>query len=331
MRIASFNLESLDDAPGAQPSLAERIAALRPQLLRLDADVLCLQEVNGQKRKGQATRELAALEALLAGTPYGAFHRAQSHHIDGPGPAEKHNLVILSRWEIEAQRQVHHDLVAPPRYRPATAVPPAEAAAALRWDRPLLHATLRLPGGERLQVINLHLRAPLAAPVAGQKLGALAWKSTGGWAEGFFLASLKRSGQALEARLLVESLFDAAAEALIVVCGDFNAEVEEVPLRILRGDPEGSGNPELAARRLLPLEQGLPEARRYSVLHKGRRLMLDHLLASPALAARHVRLEIHNEALADEYFAALEGRPNPGSFHAPLLACFQEAVSPGGS
>ena len=42
LRIATFNLENLgarEDAP-----LEGRIEKLRPQLLRLDADVLCLQE-----------------------------------------------------------------------------------------------------------------------------------------------------------------------------------------------------------------------------------------------------------------------------------------------
>ncbi len=50
LRIASFNLENLDDRPGASPTLADRIAVMRPQLVRLRADVLCLQEVNGQEQ-----------------------------------------------------------------------------------------------------------------------------------------------------------------------------------------------------------------------------------------------------------------------------------------
>ena len=46
MRIATFNLESLDLAPKASVPLDVRAKILRPALKRLNADVLCLQEVN---------------------------------------------------------------------------------------------------------------------------------------------------------------------------------------------------------------------------------------------------------------------------------------------
>ena len=323
MRLASFNLENLDDEPGREPSLAQRIAVLRPQLQRLDADVLCLQEVNAQRdRKGQP-RRLRALDRLLEGTAYAGFHRAGSGRPESGGPADKHNLVILSRWPIAASRQLHHDLVPPASYRPVTAEPPEPEAGPVLWDRPILLAAVALPGGRRLQVVNLHLRAPLAAPIAGQKLGAFAWKSVPAWAEGFFLASLKRCGQALEARRLVDQMFDVEPEALIAVCGDFNAEAQETPLRIVRGDLEDTGNGALASRSLVPLERALPESQRFSVLHQGRRLMLDHMLVSRPLLAFHQAVEVHNEALGDELVAYATGSHSPESFHAPLVASFR--------
>ncbi len=321
MRVASFNLESLDDRPGLDPPLSERIAALRPQLLRLEADILCLQEVNGQRKPGGG-RCLSALEQLLEGTPYARFHRANSERAEGQGPADKHNLVILSRWAFESCGQLRNDLVAPVSYRPVTAWPPVEAADTIAWDRPLLRARVALPSGRPLHLFNLHLRAPLAAPIAGQKAGEFSWKSVAGWAEGFFLAALKRSGQALEARLAVERVFDADPKALVLVCGDFNADAQEMPLRILCGDPEDTGNPDLAGRSLTPLERGLPEARRHTVIHGGRRLVLDHLLASRSLRALARTVEVHNERLEDEAAAPTPGRAPSGSFHAPLLAGF---------
>ena len=324
MRLASFNLENLDDGPGrGGPPFAERIAVLRPQLQRLDADVLCLQEVDAQRDRKGRPRRLRALDRLLEGTPYADFHRAVSARPESGGPADKHNLVILSRWPIAARRQLHHDLVPPARYRPVTAEPAASEAGTILWDRPILQATLGLPDGRRLQVVNLHLRAPLAAPIAGQKIGAFAWKSVSAWAEGFFLASLKRCGQALEARRLVDQLFDAEPDALIAVCGDFNAEAQETPLRIVRGDLEDTGNGALATRSLVPLERALPDSQRFSVLHQGRRLMLDHMLVSRALLAFHQAIEVHNEALGDELVAYATGSRSPDSFHAPLVASFR--------
>jgi endonuclease/exonuclease/phosphatase family metal-dependent hydrolase len=327
LRIATFNLESLDDRPDVDPPLCERIAVLRPQLLRLEADVLCLQEVNGQRPPGGGPRRLLALDGLLEGTPYTGFERVSTARVSGRGPGagpapqgveSVHNLVILSRFPIVESRDLYHELVAPASYRPSTADPPASEAQPIVWDRPVLHAAVALPGGSRLHIVNLHLRAPLAAPVMGQKSDPATWKSVAGWAEGFFLATVKRAGQALEARLMVERLFDAEPEALVAVTGDFNAEERQMPLRTIRGDVEDTGNPRLATRMLIPLERTLPESRRYSVLHGGRKEMLDHMLVSRALLARYRHVEIHNEGLVDELS---EGGPE--SHHAPVVAEFE--------
>lgn len=326
LRIATFNLESLDDRPDVRPLLGDRIAALRPRLERLAADVLCLQEVNGQRPPGGGARRLFALERLLEETPYAAFHMVASQRVSGPdragdeaarGVDAVHNLVILSRYPVQASGELRHELVDRPLYRPVTAVPSARSAQPVEWNRPILQAALVLPGGQLLHVINLHLRAPLAAPVAGQKQDSSTWKSVAGWAEGFFLATLKRAGQALETRLLVDRLFAAEPEALIAVCGDFNAEERQTPLRIIRGDAADTGNLVLGDRALVPLDRTVPETRRYSVVHGGRREMLDHVLVSQALFARYQHAEVHNEGLADELTDA-----GPDSHHAPLVAVF---------
>ncbi|MGF1610176.1 MAG: endonuclease/exonuclease/phosphatase family protein, partial [Kiloniellales bacterium] len=330
LRLATFNLESLDDQPSRAPSLDERIAVLRPRLLRLAADLLCLQEVNGQHPPGGGPRALLALDRLLQDTPYAAFERAVAGSARDGGIADVHNLVVLSRFPITAARALRHELVTPPSYRPATAQPTAGRSAgpaetepqAVTWDRPLLQVEIALPGGRRLHLIDLHLRAPLAAPIAGQKEGPFMWKSVAGWAEGFYLATLKRSGQALEARLALEALFDREAEPLIAVVGDFNAEERETPLRTLRGEPSDTGNPGLAGRALISLERSLPESRRYSVLHQGIPAMLDHVLVSRALFAHYREVEILNEGLPDEILDEDKASARAASFHAPIVAEF---------
>jgi endonuclease/exonuclease/phosphatase family metal-dependent hydrolase len=321
LRLATFNLESLDDRPDLTPNLAARIAILRPQLLRLDADILCLQEVNGQETGKHAPRRLLALDALLADTQYAAYHRAATLTKDGHA-ADVHNLVTLSRFAFAETRQIRHDYVTPPLYRPVTAIPPAPAAVAIEWDRPILYTAATVPGAKRLHVLNLHLRAPLASFVAGQKLAPFVWKTSSGWAEGFYIAAMKRTGQALEARLFVDRLFDAEPEALVAAAGDFNAEARETPVQALRADAEETGNEVLAMRALQPLERDVAQEQRYSVLHHGQYLMLDHLLVSPLLQKQRRKTEIHNEALADEYEAYTSGRPAPESFHAPVVAEF---------
>lgn len=321
LRLATFNLENLDDGPDVVPPLAERIDALRPVLAELDADVLCLQEVNGQRRGGKGPRTLAALDALLAGTDYAGFARVA---MTGPGGgvADVHNLVILSRFPVVSWRQVRNELVPAPHVAAIAARPDGAREAALGWDRPLLAAELALPDGTPLHVLDLHLRAPLAAFVPGHKLDAYRWADVPAWAEGFANAAIRRIGQALEARLVVDAIFDREPGALVAVCGDFNAGPLEMPTRLLRAAPDDTGNAALAARALVPVEADVPEERRYTVIHAGAHVLLDHILASPTLAARLRGVEIHNERLGDEAVAFARAAVTPQSFHAPVVAEF---------
>lgn len=322
LRIASFNLEDFGGRSGAVTPLDQRIAVLRPMLLALDADILCLQEVNAQEVDRHGERRLLALDRLVEGTPLAGFERAVSHGLGLRGPADLHNLVTLSRPPIAEHRQLRHELVAPPLYRPVTAIPQAKEAQPVEWDRPILYTTHAVEGGV-LHVVNVHLRAPLAAMVRGQKLSSVAWRSTAGWAEGFFLAAVKRAGQALEARLLVDRIFDAELEALIAVCGDYNAELAETPLRAVRADPGDTHNPDLAARALMALEAEIPPGQRFSVLHSGRPVMLDHLLVSTRLQRCCRGVEVLNRDLADEVDSPAAIGPPRGSFHAPIVAAFE--------
>ncbi len=322
MRIATFNLESLDLPPKASMPVEERAEILRPQLERVAADILCLQEVNGQHVPGAEERSLVALDAVLKGTRYESYDRVSTCGPDGKGVADVHNLVVLSRLPIHDFREIRHELVHAMPYRMTTALPAQTEPVLVGWDRPLLLADIMLPGGQSLALINVHLRAPLAAPIPGQKEAQFVWKTVGGWAEGYFLASLKRIGQALELRLVLEHLMDSAPDRLIAVCGDFNAADHETTLRIIIGAEEDTGNGRLAACALIPLERSAPNDRRYTVLHHGRAQMLDHILVNRPLLAKFRHLEIHNEGLEDELVGYAKVDRPPDSYHAPVVAEF---------
>jgi endonuclease/exonuclease/phosphatase family metal-dependent hydrolase len=316
LRLATFNLENLDTSSRGVP-LDERCRVLRPQLVALDADVLCLQEVSAHARH-DGHRTLAALDQLLADTPYAGFARATTHAAGG-GLADVHNLVVVSRWPIVGTQQHLHDLVAPPTVRLTT--PPTPEEVAVRWDRPLLQVELAVPGSRPLVVWNAHLRAPLAAAIPGGKR-AHQWLSTAAWAEGYLLAAIKRVGQALELRHHVDRRLDADPDAWIVVAGDLNAGADGAAYRLLRADVEDTGAPALAGRALVALEERVDAARRYTVRLRGRALLLDHLLATPALAQHLVAAAIDNAALEDEHDLEQAGRAPVGSLHAPLVAEF---------
>jgi len=138
MRIASFNLESLDLQSKANVSIEERIRLLRPQLIRLDADILCLQEVNSQHLAGHDKRQLLALDRLIETTKYETFNRVSTTGLHGAGAADIHNLVILSRLPVINHGQIRHELVVPPEYHRATSEPPDTRAQQVNWDRPVL-------------------------------------------------------------------------------------------------------------------------------------------------------------------------------------------------
>jgi endonuclease/exonuclease/phosphatase family metal-dependent hydrolase len=290
----------------------------------LHADILCLQEVNAQHVAGSRQRQLVALDQLLAGTRYADYERAVTTGRDGCGVADVHNLVTLSRFPIRAHRELMHVLVPPPRYRPQTADPPSADAQEIRFERPLLVTDVELPGGEPFTVINLHLRAPLAAVIPGQKLEPFVWKSVGGWAEGYFVAAIQRAGQGLEVRLCLEQLFDADSYRLIAIAGDLNAEDGEVPVRIIVGAEESTGNAALSGRSLVVLDRAVARDRRWSMLHHGRAQMLDHIMVSRSLYSRFIAIDVHNETLGDELVGYARHMQIASSYHAPIVAEFAD-------
>ena len=319
MRLATFNIESLDLPPETEVPLEARAAVLRPALERIAADILCLQEVNGQHVVGAPERRLVALDMLLQGTRYQAYRRAATSGPTGRGVGSVHNLVTLSRYPIRRQCEVRHRHVPPLLHRYVTGSFKGSEPQPIEFDRPLLLTEVELPGGRELDVINLHLRAPRASPIPGEKLSSSQWRTTSGWAEGYFVSSLKRAAQALELRLLVDGLVARDPACLIAVAGDFNAEDHETPVRLAVGAEEQTGNAALAARSLVVLDRAIPADRRWSVLHRGRPEMLDHILASQGLANRLRGIEAHNEGLGDETLGAAA---IAGSSHAPLVAAF---------
>ena len=323
LRVATFNLENFDDKPDQTPTLAERIAVMRPQLLRVNADVLCLQEVNAQETR-PAARELSALAELIKGTQYETYQSAHTVTQQNK-PYDERNLVVLSRFPITSRQQVWHKYVAKLQYRKATAIPP-EQVKDVDWERPIFHVTLDIGSDRVLHVLVLHLKSRIPSDIPGQKIDNYTWRSSPGWAEGYFLSSMKRVGQALETRILIDNIFDAAAtanqEPLIVVGGDCNADFDEVTVTAIRGPVEETGNPALGMRVMVPCELTVPEPSRFSLLYLGKGVMYDHILVSRALVAYYRGAEIHNEILPDESGAFRTDVKFPESDHAPVVAVF---------
>lgn len=320
VRIATFNVENLDETrPGEEPSLDTRLALMRPQIERLRANVLCLQEVHGQERPGQP-RALLALRRLLEGTNLEGANIVSTKP-QGDAVYDKRNLVVVTSLEVTSIRQIRNELVNKPSYKRLTSIPPDAGAVDIGVERPILHVELDAYGTP-LHIINVHLKSKIPTPIPGQKKDAYTWRTAYGWAEGSFISSMKRMAQALEVRRLLDQIFDADPDAAIVVAGDFNAEPDEVPVMAIRGDVENTGNGALANRVLVPIEHTIPEPARYTLLHQGKGEMLDHMLVTRNLLGSYRGSEIHNEILHDESLAFAVDRKYPESDHAPVVAAF---------
>ncbi|WP_299818483.1 endonuclease/exonuclease/phosphatase family protein [uncultured Roseibium sp.] len=321
MKLATFNIESFGadrfDAEALQP----RLHALRPRIVELDADILCLQEVNAQKVKGASRRRFPALDLLLSDTPYEGYHLAASERAPGKGPGDRHNLVVLSRFPIISAQSLFQTHAHPLLWQPGTADPVYDAPQAIEFDRPILKTEIDIGTGKPLHLFAVHLRAPIAANIRGGKTDSRTWKSISAWAEGYQLSVLKQIAQALELRLAVEALLDVDEEAQVILAGDFNATGETGTLRLLRADPDDTSSPDLAPRRLFQLDASLPLDRRRTILHKGKGQALDHILASASMTHRTIDVRVFNDDLPDEIFDA-DDPEIAGSFHAAMRAEF---------
>jgi len=310
MKVATFNIENLDyeEEPG-NTSFQERLIPLRQMLKRINADILCLQEVHSQKNEDDI-KILDALMELIEGTQYQDYHVQYTTTADGQPRAER-NLVVLSKFHFKtpAPAQYNADLITDLMYRTVTSDPVEPNATKLKWERPILHCQIAHPELGNIHIINLHLKSRLASVIKGKKVDRYTWKSPAAWGEGYFLSSIKRVGQALETRVLLDNIFDgtdgleAEPNAKVIVCGDLNAKPGEVPVETICGGVENTNNATLRYKSLVPCSEGLAESIRHSHFHHGKGNLLDHMLISQSLLPYFDGARILNETLHDESLA----------------------------
>ncbi len=327
IKIATFNIENLDFSPDENnPDFVARKPVLKSILNRMDADILCLQEVHGQETASHSSdhpaRNFAALDEVIEGTKYSGYHRAFTLTSENV-PYDVRNLIILSAFPVLEVNQYRNNHIEKLQYRKLTATdPPDTEAKDVTWERPILHVKIADSTFGEIHVINLHLKSRLSSNIPGQKLG-FSWNSAAGWAEGYFLSSLKRVGQALETRVLIDKILAASPEAKIIVCGDFNAEPGEVPVEAICGRVENTNNPDLRSHVLIPCSKGIPESVRFSHFHHGKGNLLDHMLISQGMLQAFRKAYILNENLHDESLPFTYDNKFPESDHAPFVSEFE--------
>lgn len=318
MRIATFNLENLDFDQDSRSDFLKRLAILRPQIQRINAEILLLQEVNSQKIDGE--NKLLALSELIKNTRYANFNISSTLNDNGE-PFTQRNLIILSNFEVLQTKQYKHQAIMPPQYKTATGM--ESKIKDITWERPILHSQIKIKDNLIIEVFNLHLKSKNGTSIKGTKRDSFSWQTASGWAESSFLSTIRRVGQALEMRTIIDTIFDNDEKSNIVVGGDFNSDTGEIALEAILGRTENTGNEELNPRVLIPCENSIPKPSRFTLFHHGKKNMLDHLLISKNLLQFYSHSEIHNETLKDESIAFATDKKYPDSDHAPVVAEFR--------
>lgn len=344
LRIATFNLENLQDKtndPKVVP-LEERIAVLRPQIQRLDAHIICFQEVIGQKID-DSHNDLRALKELLKDTPFKEVDFSNKTMVsttkkNGQVTLDQNMVTVVRpgfKMEIEKKGQYINKWIPEMQYRIITTDEKGKKVEEVKpviWDRPILHALVTIKDVFTIHIINLHLKSRQPVDIAGQKIklpgkNYEVWKTSIGWAEGYFISSMKRVGQALETRKLIDTILDEAQDdvkkANILVCGDLNSDPGEVPIEAMCGSIENTGNYTLNSKEMISCEKTIPETSRYTYLHFGRKELLDHMLISKAMIPYYRYSAVYNETLHDESVGFATEQKFPESDHAPFVAEFE--------
>lgn len=331
-RLATFNVRDFfDDVPPhvignldrdgfgqwaqrrAKQLYHRKVEAVAAAVARLDADVVAFQEVKGAQ----------VLDAVRAHLPnQGGYHPAVAGHADARGIA----CGVLSRLPITSV-EVHG--VGPLAFPTFAEGDPKPFAGRLDSRRGVLEVTVTLPDGATLALLVVHLKS--ARPIQRLDARGAPADEDGHYAaaEGHFLAAALRHAEALHLRSRVEARLLREARALIAVLGDFNDGPDSLTLRAVAGElaePPRGRNADLDAATSLEAgalhhcARAVPSADRYSILHRGARAQVDHILASRGLWRRFRGARILNEELRD---AGNDGREEVESDHAPVVAWFE--------
>lgn len=301
LRVASFNLKDLFDPVSDEEReiMRAKLSHVADRVLRARPDVLALQEVASDALVEQL--RTGPLAELGFGSP-----------VLGPRDRRGIGVGILSRFPISSSTLHRAEELDFPRFVDTDAAP---FQGRLPARRGVVELTVDAGALGAVTVMTLHFKSKLGTPMKRADGSTVEDPSMAGRAAAALRALVARSAEALHLRRIVDAKL-AAPELKLCVLGDFNDTLGSVPIEIVRGLGAPAEQALEAALSVVPAE------RRYSVLHRGERELIDHILCSSALAARLVDAGIENQELRDHGPHDPNGPPQPDSDHALVWASF---------
>ena len=282
---------------------------------RIDADVLALQEAGPPETLDRL------LDALEHRGGYGP-------PIVGTADARGIRCALLTRVPV-LRSEVHvTDALPFPVFHEGDP-PPFGARLPLR--RGIVHARIDAGAFGPIDLFVAHFKSRRPAPLrdaAGNAARGLGSATPRERAESELRSLIWRSAEALYVRSKVDDVFAADPNAMAAVLGDFNDVAGSVPVNIVAG----SGGSERIGE-LQSCAEVVPEGGRFSIIHRGNGMQIDHILVSAPLRARLKDAWILNDALREHspVFAGNSGAagapcdalPTIDSDHAPFVARFE--------
>ena len=300
MKIATHNVEFLfvegeHEHSGKTwtytPEYVEsRINHFAKLFAKLDADILFLQEVASQ----------TVLDRIInkSGIPYLSFMAVPDNY--GVG-----NAVLYKSKDCVC------DSVPATTSLPVFVEGDQDAIGKRVWSRRDFVRITTNYNDKPIMLIGIHIKAGFAMPIKSKKGVAYPMETQIDRADGLIRSEFFRFAQARKVRQLVdEQLRDPNAS--VVVTGDFNSDEKFAPYRIITGEIK------TAADSLASAAQKIPESERFTVLNKGKKLLIDHILFSKKLEPSVKEVVILNKDLREHKNV----HPSPAyveSDHAPLL------------
>ncbi len=302
LRIATHNLLDFFEPDAEMPPgwLAAKLAFVAAGLRRANADVVALQEVGSEA----LVRRLVESEVPELGYTHVAF---------APGDRRGIRCAILSRLPV---LETHVHAAASLRFPRFVESDPEPFGERIPLRRPLVHVRVDSSLGP-VDVVTLHFKSKLGRHMQDASGQDVLDASARGYAEAQLRSLVLRSAEALFVRGLVDGLLTEGHDKLAVL-GDYNDTLDSLPVQIVRG----TGRDLDPALVLEPAAARVPEDRRFTARHGSTPQIIDHVLLSPALAARLHTCEIFNEELRDHGPYDPEAPPATDSDHALVLAVF---------
>lgn len=320
-KVMTWNLENLyrpgtQFGPSTQADYEEKLASLADVILRLNPDVLALQEVGNP----------AALNDLV-GLLQDHYQPPQLSKNPDPRGIR---VGFLSKFTIQAQEDIVHfpttGLTSIPKL-----TQDGKLDSSTRMGRGAFRIQVEPQPGFTVHMIAAHFKSKLLTFPNGRH-------STNNEDERALvggLALLQRTAEAVTIRIKANQLLQAHPHHGLVVLGDLNDGVSAATTQLLQG-PSGSeiGTPgfkrsdEGDAVRLFNLAPLIPIDRQYSRVYKNQGELIDHIFANRKLVspAALPTVDSHIDILGS--LPSISDRPQarqgkPGSDHAPVTATFQ--------